>query len=508
LIKQDSSIGIIGAGFSGLSAASYLAKEGFKVELFEKNNLTGGRAGIIKEQGFLFDKGPSWYWMPDVFDYFFSHFGKKASDYYQLKRLNPSYKVFWGKNDFFNIPADYNDFKDLMESVEKGSSVKLEVFLKEAEFKYYNGVFNLAMQPGVSITEFFDKSVLNYIFKYDLFQSFSSHLKKFFKNPRLLQIMEFPVLFLGALPEKTPALYSLMNYADIKLGTWYPMGGMYKITEALTSLAKELGVDIKTNHPVDEIITVGNKAIGIYSNEKVYKTDAIVSSADYNHTEEKLIKNKTQRNYTAEYWDKRTFAPSCLIFFLGISKKLKNLEHHNLFFDKPFKPHAQDIYVNKRWPDEPLFYVCCPSKTDPEVAPEGYENLFILMPVAPGIEDTEALRETYFKSLIRRMEEITEEDISQYIIYKKSYAHNNFIADYNAYKGNAYGLANTLSQTAILKPSIQNKSIKNLFYTGQLTVPGPGVPPSLLSGMITSRFLIQKLSDKRASKPSLSIVED
>ncbi|MBA3900880.1 MAG: phytoene desaturase, partial [Bacteroidetes bacterium] len=364
--------------------------------------------------------------------------------------------------------------------------------------------FNLALQPGVSVTEFFDKSLLNYVFKYDLFQSFSKHVKKFFKHPRLIQMMEFPILFLGALPENTPALYSLMNYADIKLGTWYPVGGMNKITESLTSLATEMGAKINLNHGVDSISTEDKIATAIISRGKEFKTDAVVASSDYHHTEMRLLQEK-HRNYNERYWDKRVFAPSCLIFFIGLNKKIKNLEHHNLFFDEPFKPHAEDIYINKKWPEKPLFYVSCTSKTDPTVAPAGHENLFILMPVASGIDDTEAIRESYFNSLIDRMEKLTGEDIRQYIVYKKSYAHKNFKEDYNAYKGNAYGLANTLMQTSILKPSIQNKRLKNLFYTGQLTVPGPGVPPALLSGMITSRQLIKQLIENPKAEALFSL---
>jgi phytoene desaturase len=495
IIKQNNlHASVIGAGISGLSAAAYLAKEGLNVDLFEKNAATGGRAGLIKENGFSFDKGPSWYWMPDVFDYFFSQFGKKTSDYYSLQRLEPSYKIFW-HDGAYNIPSDYNEFKQFIESIEKGSSEKLEMFMKEAEFKYLNGVFDLAMRPGISVTEYFDKNLIKHIYKYDLFQSFSKHVKKFFKHPRLIQMMEFPILFLGAMPENTPALYSLMNYADIKLGTWYPVGGMTKITEALTSLAIESGVKINLNHGVEHISSEGKLAKAIISNGKQFRTDAIVSSADYNHTEMSLL-NEKNRNYNEKYWDKKVFAPSCLIFYIGLNKKLKNLEHHNLFFDQPFKPHAEDIYINKKWPEAPLFYVSCTSKTDSTVAPEGYENLFILMPVAAGIEDTEVIRESYYNSLIDRMEKLTGEDIRQYVVYKKSYAHQNFKEDYNAYKGNAYGLANTLMQTSILKPSIQNKQLKNFFYTGQLTVPGPGVPPALLSGIITSRHLIKQLITK------------
>ncbi len=197
--------------------------------------------------------------------------------------------------------------------------------------------------------------------------------------------------------------------------------------------------------------------------------------------------DKEYRNYDEKYWNKKTFAPSCLIFYLGFKEKISNLKHHTLFFENDLDLHTTEIYTDKKWPSKPLFYVCCPSKTDDNVAPENCENVFLLMPIATGIEDSEAMREKYFLEMIERIEKHTESShLSSKIDYKKSYCLNDFINDYNAYEGNAYGLANTLSQTAVLKPSLKNKKVKNLFYTGQLTVPGPGVPPSIISGKIAA----------------------
>lgn len=480
-----SKVSIIGSGFSGLASAVFAAKAGHKVSVYEQNNSIGGRARSFAEQGFMFDMGPSWYWMPDVFDNFFAHFGKKTSDYYALKKLDPGFQIIYGKNDILPVPAQQEELYAIFESIEKGSAEKLKKFLKEAEFKYNVGMKELVFAPAFSIMEYATPQMLKSIAQTHLFTSVSQYVRSHFKDSRLVSLLEFPVLFLGAMPNKIPALYTLMNYAALVQGTFYPMGGMKKIIEGMADLCQELGVEIHTNTKIDKIEINNKKAIGMLTSKGAISTEAIIASADYHHVEQHLL-DAEYRNYNEAYWEKKTFAPSCLIFYIGVNKKIKKLLHHNLYFDTDFDRHSEEIYKQPQWPTDPLFYACCPSKTDDSVAPEGMENLFVLVPVATGLEDTEAQREHYFGKVIRRMEEHCGESILEHIIYKKSYCVNDFMKDYNAYKGNAYGLANTLRQTAILKPSLKNKQIPNLFYTGQLTVPGPGVPPSLISGQIAA----------------------
>ena len=483
---------VIGAGFAGLAAATKLAAEGCEVLVLEKNSMAGGRCRVFEEQGFVFDMGPSWYWMPDTFEKYFAEFGKKTSDYYDLVRLDPSYKVIFGKNDEVDLPANMLALEALFESIEKGSSQKLHKFLEQAEYKYRVGVGEFVWKPSISITEYFDYRLLSKAISLDLFASFGKHIRKFFTNEKLLQIMEFPILFLGATPQNTPALYSLMNYAEMALGTWYPMGGMYKIVEGMVSLAKEKGVVIKLNEEVKKIEVENGMAHRVVTNSGIYDADVVIGGADYHHVDAKLLE-KPYRNYTDEYWDKRTMAPSSLLFYLGVNKKIDKLKHHNLFFDEDFTVHADEIYTNPKWPSKPLFYVSAPSKTDPSVAPESGENLFILVPIAPDLEDNDTIRENYFTILLDRLEAYVGHPIRDAIVYKKSYAVNDFKNDYNSFKGNAYGLANTLFQTAFLKPSLRNKKVKNLFYTGQLTVPGPGVPPSLISGLVVANHILKKV---------------
>ena len=482
---------IIGSGFAGLSAAAFMAKAGWDVTVLEKQSMPGGRARQLKAEGFTFDMGPSWYWMPDVFERYFGCFGKKVSDYYELERLDPSYRVYWheGHSD---IPANYEALKKLFESIEPGSGKKLDSFLEEALYKYDVGINKLVYKPGQSLTEFLDWETIKGVFKLDVFTSIDKHIGKFFKHPKLRQLMEFPVLFLGALPKDTPALYSLMNYADIKLGTWYPKKGMYSVVEGMYKLATELGVKFEFDCNVTAININNGKATHVQAEGgRVYEADVVIGGADYHFVETKLLP-ENYRTYSDRYWDKRLMAPSCLLYYVGLDKKVEGVPHHSLFFDADFEVHGQEIYTTQKWPTDPLFYLSVSSVTDETVAPAGCDNLVFLIPVAAGLDaDTEELREKYFQKILERFERKTGQEIKNNIIYKQSYSISNFVADYNSFKGNAYGLANTLMQTAIFRPSCRSIKIKNLFYTGQLTVPGPGVPPSLISGEVVANEIVK-----------------
>jgi phytoene desaturase len=346
-------------------------------------------------------------------------------------------------------------------------------------------------KPGHSIMEFADLRVIQSLFKLQMLSSIAKQIDKLFKNEKLRNILKFPVLFLGATPENTPALYSLMNYADLKLGTWYPMGGMYKIIEGFVDVAQSQGVRFMKDTNVEKITVVGNRAHALRTNHGEFTFDYIIAAADYHHVDQHLLP-AGYSNYSLTYWQKRTMAPSSLLFYLGLDTRLKGVKHHNLFFDRDFSIHAHEIYTDPAWPSDPLFYMCCPSVTDAGVAPDGYENVFLLMPLAPDLKDSETLREKYFDILCNRLFDTLNIDIKNHIVFKRSFCVNDFVSEYNAFKGNAYGLANTLSQTAFLKPKLRNKKLTNLYYTGQLTTPGPGVPPSIISGQVVAQEIIKQ----------------
>ena len=489
-------VAVIGAGFSGISAAAYLAKEGHRVHVFEKNPTPGGRARqLITPDGFVFDMGPSWYWMPEVFKRFFNDFKYEVSDFYELQLLDPGFELVF-KNDCLQIPADFNQLCEMFDSIEKGAADKLKRFMREAEIKYEFGMKELVYKPGSSILEYLNANTIWSGLRINIFSSFRKHVRRYFSDPRLLALMEFPMLFLGAKPNDIPALYSLMNYAGLKLGTWYPKGGFGRVIDAMKWIAEKYGANFHFNAPVSGILTNNGRAAALKVNDNRFLVNGVVAAADYHHVEQVLL-DENSRNYENDYWHKKTFAPSSLIFYLGLNKKIGRLQHHTLFFDEDLDQHADDIYSTPQWPSRPLFYVCCPSRSDDSLAPAGHENIFLLMPLAPGLNDDELMREKYFAQLVKRLEDFVGEPICPYIVFKKSYCLKDFENDYNAFKGNAYGLANTLSQTAILKPKIRNHKLKNLFYAGQLTVPGPGVPPSIISGKIAAGLLNKQLQKKK-----------
>jgi phytoene desaturase len=479
------SIAIIGSGFSSLSAACYLAQQGHTVSVYEKNSTLGGRARRLQKDGFSFDIGPTWYWMPDVFEKFFADFGKKPSDFYTLDKLNPGYEVYFDDNESFKISGNLDEIYDLFEKEEKGSAARLKVFLDQAKRNYEIAVQNLVYQPGVSPLELVTRDTIGRL--HLLLTNIQTQIRKNFKSPRLRKLLEFPVLFLGAKPSNTPALYNFMNWADFGLGTWHPKDGMYAVIEGIQNLAKELGVKFFLNTSVKKVGVENGTATSLMINDDMIKVDIVLSGADYHHTESLL--DMQHRQYSETYWSKKTFAPSALLFYVGFNKKLSNVSHHTLFFDTDFTLHSEEIYDEPQWPSQPLFYASFPSITDNFFAPSGSEAATFLIPIATDLEDTEELREKYFKIILARLEKLTGQSLMGNIVLKQSYCINDFKNDYNSYGGNAYGLANTLTQTAFLRPKIKSRKVKNLFFCGQLTVPGPGVPPALISGKIAAELI-------------------
>ncbi len=491
LTKKTKKIAVIGAGISGLAVASLLAKDGYQVTVLEKNPFLGGRASFFTQSGYFFDKGPSWYMMPEVFDHFFALFKRKTADFYRLKRLKIHHQVFFSPKEICKISDNFKDNLTLFEKAEKGGANKLRQYLAESQFIYENVMKDLVRLDYTSITQLLKPKLFYYLLRFNLFKNLHRHVSRYFQNKNLQKILEFTTVFLGGSPYNTPAFYSLVTHADFNLGIFYPRGGMHEIVKALLKLCQQYQVKILTDHEVSQVVVKDNLIKEVKAGRKTFTADIVICSADYRHFEVGLLPRKYQ-TYPQAYWQKKTLSPSAFIIYLGINKKLKKVEHHNLYFDQSWEDHFQDVYQNKLWPANPSYYVHVPSKTDPQVAPQNGETLMFLVPVAPGLEDNKKIRESFSWQILSHFENLIGEKITPFIKVKKIYAHSDFISEYNSYQGSAFGLAHTLDQTAILRPKNKSGKLKNLYYVGQYTNPGVGVPVCLLSAQIVQKLISQE----------------
>jgi phytoene desaturase len=481
---------VIGAGFSGLSAATHLADAGIDVTLVEKHAMPGGRARAFEEEGFRFDMGPSWYWMPDVFDRWFRRFGHEVSDFYELVRLDPSYRVVWPGAEPWDVPAGVDALRTFFEAREPGAGAALDRFLEETRYIYETATTDYLDRPSLSVFEFFDPRLVLELTRLRMLTSMEGYAARFFDDPRLVRLVSWPVLFLGAPADRTSAMYSMMSYADMALGTWYPKGGMHRIIEGMVQVARERGVTLRLSTPVEEVLVDDGVAVGVRTSDGPVLADAVVASADYHHVESRLLPRE-HRQWSESRWQRVTMSPSSLLVYLGVEGGVGELPHHTLFFDEDLDRHMDEVYGNPRWPTAPLFYLCAPSVTDASVAPEGCSNLFVLVPLAPGLPDSETERERCWRKVLSRLEATPGlEGLGSRIRVRRTYAMRDFESDYGAHLGNAYGMANTLAQTGPLKPPLRSRKVDGLYYAGQLTVPGPGMPPSLISGALAARVLL------------------
>jgi phytoene desaturase len=482
---------IIGSGFGGLAAAGLLARDGHDVKVIEKNDHAGGRASIWKKDGFLFDLGPSWYLMPDVFENFFAEFDKKPEDYMNLVRLNPSYRVFYDKDDFVDISKDLEKNLELFESIEKGASEKMKKYLETSKYQYEVAMKDFIYKDYQHLTDFFKPKLVKEGIKLHMFDKLDSYAMRFFKSDRIRKILEYTIVFLGGSPYDSPALYSLMSHVDFKLGVWYPIGGIGKLVEAMKRVAEQNGAEFIFNNPVNKINVEAGKVKGVSTKKQDFDADIVVCNADFPYAEMNLL-DKSNWSYSKRYWYSRKIAPSAYLLYLGLNKRIDSLIHHNLYFEKNWENHFNQIFHKPEWPDNPSYYVSCTSKTDDNVAPKGHENMFILVPVAAGLEDTQKIREKYFSKVLRHLENLIGESIIDSIVLKRIFAHNDFTERYNAFKGTALGLAHTLRQTAVFRPQHESKKVKNLYYTGHYNHPGIGVPMVIISSQIISKMISEK----------------
>lgn len=484
---------IVGAGFGGLSAAALLAQQGVDVEVVEKNEQVGGRAGVYREGGFSFDMGPSWYLMPDVYEKFFAAFGKRPADLYPLKRLDPAYRVFFGDGDTVDIRADLTQDYALFDSFEEGGGKKLEAYLDSARDIYDLSINEFLYRDYRSIFDFLSGRLILQGSRLHLFESLDTFVRRHFESDHARKIVQYSIGFLGGSPRNTPSFYHIMSHIDMTMGVWYPAGGMRAVVEAIAPLARSHGAEIALDEPVTRIETAGKTATGVVTPTGRRDADVVLVNADYAHAELDLL-GPAHRTYQEKYWHSRVLAPSAFVVYLGLDRRVPGLAHHTLFLDRDWEAGFDRIFDPKKaaWPENPSYYVNVPSKTDPTAAPAGGEALFILVPLAPGLEDTPALRENLYARILDDLEARLGEDLRDAVVVKRIFALDDFAERYNAYRGTALGLSHTLLQTALWRPAHQSRRVENLYYTGQYTHPGIGVPMTLISSTIVA----QEIADR------------
>ncbi|MCU0667201.1 MAG: phytoene desaturase family protein [Patescibacteria group bacterium] len=480
-------VAIIGAGFGGLSAAAYLSRDGYDVTVFEKNDQPGGRAIIEKHKGFVFDMGPSWYMMPDVFDDYFADFGYKTRDFYKLVQLKPAYRVY-NQNSKFDVSSVKDNGLENLEKLFPGVKQGLEKYLDITGKEYRYIREHLLEKDYLKTGHTLNTKTFRMLGKPERLRSYHYRVNKYVKNQDAQKILEFMTVFMGGSPQNIPGIYSLLGYVDMELGIWYPMGGFGEVVRQFENLAKDQGAKFVYSAEVDKIITNSNKATGISVNGKTINFDIVVANGDYHHIEQDLLP-ANKRSYTESYWQKRTLSPSAVLAYLGVDKKVTGLLHHTMFFDADWYGHFDKVFEHTEWSENPLFYVGTPSKTDPIVAPGGNENIIILAPMANGLNPTKKQKEDLIDSLIKRMENKINCKFSNNIVYKKIIDQDYFESSFNSYRGNAFGLAHSLRQSAVFRPRMQSKKLSNLFYVGQYTNPGTGVPMVVLSGKIIAKVV-------------------
>ncbi len=488
---------IIGAGAGGLALANILARAGLSVHVYEKNGTPGGRMDILKAKGFTFDTGPSWYLMKDVFEQYFGLFNKKTSDYYELARLDPGYKVFYEDSQPICVGGDLGQTMQSFEQLEKGSSIKLQKYLDKGEANYRAALLYFLYNPFKQVSNLANKEIARALpsFAGIFTRSLHGYVSKHFARLELQQILEYPSVFLGASPFNTPALYQLMSYLDFKEGVFYPKTkGMYAITESLCQLGKDLDVNYHYDADVSKILVNNGAAYGVVANGKTVAADLVISNADLHFTETKLLEQQHQ-SYSKRYWSKRKAGPSALLLYLGIKGSLPELEHHNLFFVKNWRANFDKIYKEKVWPKQASIYVSRTTATDPSTAPKGHENLFVLVPLPPGTTEADYNVDEYVDAYLAQLEEMSGiADLRQRIVFKEIRTPDHFGLEFNAWQNTALGMSHTLRQTAFLRPSVKSKKVANLYYVGAGAQPGIGVPLCLISAQLVYKHLVKDWS--------------
>jgi len=480
-------VAVVGAGLGGLAVAIRLQHAGNKVTVYEKNSWAGGRCGTIDIQGFHFDTGPTLLLMPDVLERLFSDVGRKLSDYLDLRRMSPNYRLHFRDGSDFDFFSNQEQTIEVLEKIEPGAGAAFVRFLADAGFCYRTARENFVERNFLKPGDFFTARNLSLLFRMRAHRKLYRLISSYFKDERLRQAFSFQTMYLGLSPYQSPALYTLLPYTEFTEGIWYPMGGMHAVARALADLLSELGGNIRYDTPITRIETSGARATGVrLPDGSVEDADVVITNADLPYAVDSLLPKRRTRKWK--------YTSSGFILHLGLNRRFDSMPHHSVIFSNDYQKNFDEIFKKKSIPEDPAFYICRPSATDPSVAPEGGDVLYFLAPMPHLTDDIDWNIEgpKLRAKMLARVAELGYEGIEESIVVEKMWTPVDFRDQLNLSVGNAFGLSHDIMQVGYLRPHNRHDEWSNLYFVGASTHPGTGIPMVLFSAELVEQRILEE----------------
>lgn len=483
---------VVGAGVGGLTAAMKLAHAGWAVDLYEKQAVPGGRCGRVEVDGFTFDLGPTILLMPFVLERTFASVGRKLADYLELTRCDPNYRVTYRDGSTLTLTSDLTRMREELERLEPGSFPRYLEFLAKGQVRHDVSMERFVSKHFASVAQFLAPSNVPDILRVGAHQKLFSQVAKVFRDPRLQQAMSFQTMYLGVSPYEAPAVFSLLPYTELAVGVWYPKRGMGEIPRALERVCREENARLHYRAPIRRVLVEDGRAVGVeLESGEVKRADVVVVNADYPYALPQLVDATEAARQKLE---RRRYTSSGYMLYLGTRRRYDELLHHNVFFGHDFAGSFDDIFEKKRVPEDPSFYVNAPAHTDPTMAPEGKDALYVLVPVphqAPGVDwavEGPKVRAKVFA----RLAELGMTELERDVEVERVVTPDDWASSINLARGAAFGLAQNMFQIGPFRPKVWDERVKNLFYCGASTQPGTGVP----TVMISADLAVQAVSER------------
>ena len=501
-------VAVVGAGMGGLAAAIRLRIMGFDVEVFEKNAQTGGRIGRLNQGGFTFDTGPTLLLMTDVYRDLFAAAGRNLDEEVDLVPLDPNYQVHFGDGDSIRISSSLPALIPELERIEPGVTPRFYRFMEDSCYKYRLGRSEFVERDFEKAGDFFGPRNLRLLLKTKALSNYYRSVSNYFKTEKLRQTFSFQTMYLGLSPFKAPAVYALLPYTELaEDGLHYPRGGIYELVEAMTRLARDLGVKVHLNSPVEEITIARDGARGVRVHGEKIGADAVLANADLPYVYSKLLPQSAGAGdfrWSFRKREKLLYTASAFMLYLGLDRKLEHMLHHNVYLSARYKENFEQIFEERRLPDDPSFYTNVPSRTNEYGAPTGMEALYVLVPV-PHLQDANADWARDGEAFKERVYDLLEkkagiENIRRHVVVEQVKTPLDWRAEYNLEEGAAFGIGHGIFQVGYFRPPMASKTLRNVYFVGASTRPGTGVPLVAIGAKLAAERIGRDLGRPLASK--------